>query len=333
MSNVLNPLPSASRPISVLVTGGAGYIGTELVRHLVKLPEIERVVVYDNLSRGSYNLFIGHQLETDKITFVMGDLLDSRKLRKTLKGIDVVFHLAAKVTTPYDTTDSHFYEQVNHWGTAELVYAIEESQVSRFIYTSSTSVYGSSSELLDEDATTSPETFYSMSKLRAEEQISRLLSKKNVHILRCGNVYGYSPSMRFDAVINRFMFDANFNNRISINGNGKQYRSFIHVDKLVYALSQFVQKDIPSGVYNLSDKNLQVLDLVDVFKEIFPEMEFIFINQHLTMKQIQVNPEGKIRQYIDIPYSDLKQELISFRERFSFSSATATASGSQGQGI
>jgi UDP-glucose 4-epimerase len=140
--------------------------------------------------------------------------------------------------------------------------------------------------------------------------------------------------MRFDAVINRFMFDANFNNRISINGNGKQYRSFIHIDKLVDGLAQVMLQEVPSGIYNLTDKNIQVLDLIDVFKEIFPSLEFIFINQHLTLKELQINSESKLRKYIDLPQSHLKQELINFKEKFAFSSADAILQDKgYGQGI
>jgi UDP-glucose 4-epimerase len=320
--------------MNILITGGAGYIGTELARHLVSLPQIENIVIYDNLSKGNYNLFLGNRLETNKIKFVMGDLLDSRKLKKSLLGIDTVFHLAAKVTTPFDNTDSHFYEQVNHWGTAELIYAIEESKVSQLVYVSSVSVYGSSSDMLTEESTPNPETFYGISKLRAETHVKRLFNKINTLIIRGGNVYGYSPSMRFDAVINRFMFDANFNNRISINGNGKQHRSFIHIDKLVAGLAQVILQEVPSGIYNLTDKNIQVLDLIDVFKEIFPSLEFLFINQHLTLKEVRIEAESKIRQYVSLPESSLKQELINFKEKFAFSSSDVVLQDKgYGQGI
>jgi UDP-glucose 4-epimerase len=188
--------------------------------------------------------------------------------------------------------------------------------------------------MLNEESTPNPETFYGISKLRAETHVKRLFNKINTLIIRGGNVYGYSPSMRFDAVINRFMFDANFNNRISINGNGKQHRSFIHIDKLVAGLAQVILREIPSGVYNLTDKNVQVLDLIDVFKEIFPSLEFLFINQHLTLKEVRIESESKIRQYVSLPESSLKQELINFKEKFAFSSSDVVLQDKgYGQGI
>ena len=304
----------------VLITGGAGYIGTVLTKHLVKEESVKKIIVYDNFSRLNYNLFLGEKLPNhEKIQFIQGDILDLRKLKKVLEGVDVVCHLAARVTTPFANIDSHFFEQVNHWGTAELVSAIEESKVAKFLYLSSTSVYGASDDMVDEKVYPNPKTFYGMSKYRGEEQAKRLINKMSAYILRCANVYGFSRSMRFDAVINRFMFDAHFMKKISIHGNGKQYRAFIHVQLLMKVLIHLITKnDVPKGVYNVVDKNLQILDIVDDLKEIYPELEFIFINQHLQLRQMLVNPDSPLRRFIDYTNpKSLKEELIAFRERFS----------------
>ncbi|MFZ6010124.1 MAG: NAD-dependent epimerase/dehydratase family protein, partial [Bacteroidota bacterium] len=273
--------------------GGAGYIGTELITLLISNPEVEKVIVYDNLSRPNYNMFLGLRLQKHtKITFVKGELLDSRALKKILKGIDVVYHLAAKVTTPFANADAHAYEQVNHWGTAELVYAVEDSEVKRFIYTSSTGVYGSSKIPAHEDTPPDPQTFYAVSKLRGEEHVRRLIGKIDTFIMRCGNVYGYNKSMRFDAVINKFVFEANFNKLVTIQGDGKQSRTFIHIEMLAKALNNLLTADLPSDVYNVVDKNLKVIDILDVLKELIPPLEFIFINQHLRLHElnVKVNP-------------------------------------------
>ena len=308
--------------MKVLVTGGAGYIGTELVSLLIANPKVEKVVVYDNLSRPNYNLFLGLRLQHhSKITFVKGELLDSRALKKVLKGIDVVYHLAAKVTTPFANADSHGYEQVNHWGTAELVYAVEESEVKRFIYTSSTGVYGSSKIPAHEDTLPDPQTFYAASKLRGEDHVRRLIKSGKVEtfLMRCGNVYGYSKSMRFDAVINKFVFEANFNKRVTIQGDGKQSRTFIHINMLAKALSNLLWADLPSDVYNVVDRNLKVIDILDVLKELIPELEFIFINQHLRLHELNVKPNPLVTDTLQIRnQGTFKEELSEFLTKFSF---------------
>ena len=306
--------------MKVLITGGAGYIGTVLTKHLVHYPEVDKIVIYDNLSRKNSNLFLGDRMpNAQKVELVNGDILDLRKLNKVLKDVDVVFHLAARVSTPFANVDADFHEQVNHWGTSELVSAVEESDVDKFIYTSSTSVYGESDSIIDENQGPDPKTFYGISKFRGEEHVRRLQKKRNALILRCANVYGYSRSMRFDAVINRFMFDANFSNRIQIHGNGKQHRAFIHVNTLIKSLIGCLFHSVPSGTYNIVDKNLQILDIVDVLKEIYPELEFIFINQHLDLRQMKVDRYSKLREYVDFENQlSLKDELLGFKERFSF---------------
>src|SRR5690242_16133468 len=304
--------------MNVLITGGAGYIGTELIYELADVEAVENIVVYDNLSRGNYNLFIGHKVPTKKIKFIQGEILDSRKLRNALKNIDVVFHLAAKVTTPFANTDGHIYEQTNHWGTAELTYALEESKVKKLIFLSSTGIYGNTKEAATIDTIPQPDSFYSISKLRAEQHIKRLSNKMNTIIIRLGNVYGYSKSMRFDAVINRFMFDAHFTNRITINGSGSQHRSFIHINKTTNILEQVLLKEVPSDTYNLADKTLSILDIVEVMKNIYPDLESFFINQNYTGHNLEVERPTKLMNYISIEESDLEEELKTFREKFTF---------------
>lgn len=306
--------------MKVLITGGTGYVGTKLVKHLVGHPEVEKIIVYDNLSKAHYNFFLGREYDhKEKIQSVRGDILDTRQLKMLMKDCDVVVHLAAIVTTPFANTDPHFYEQVNHWGTAEVVYSAEESNISKFVYLSSTSVYGASDQTAEENTTPSPSTFYGISKLRGEEHVNRLAEKSNAIVIRGGNVYGYSKSMRFDAVINRFMFDANFSNRIQINGNGKQSRAFIHVNYLCSTLAQVITEEVKSGTYNLVDKNLQILDIVDVLQEIYPTLEFLFTNQHMNLRELKISPESKLFDQIDrFESRDLKEELEEFKSRFAF---------------
>ena len=304
--------------MKVLITGGVGYIGSELCRALNDDNDVKEVVLYDNLSSSNHNLFKFGKLKSNKFKFVNADLLDSRKLRQELKGVDIVYHLAAKVGSLHENMDSHFFEQVNHWGTAELCYAIEESDVKRVVYLSSTGVYGGGKDFMDEETVPNPRTYYGISKMRAEEHIRRLGSKIDSIIIRCANVYGFSYSMKTNGVINKFMFDANFSNRISIHGKGDQNRPFIHISKVVEVLNNALKADIPSDTYNLVGVNVSVLDLLDVLKELYPELEFIFINQHLKLRDVKVSDPEKLKKYISITDTNLREDLIDFKNSFAF---------------
>lgn len=304
--------------MKILITGGAGYIGTEVTYELSKKEEVSEIIIYDNLSRGNYNLFIG-QNKLSKVRFVQGDLLDSRKLRKSLKDVDVVLHLAAVVTTPFADQNPHLFEQINHWGTAELVYAIEESNVKKLIYSSSVSVYGASKDEVDIQTKPDPKTFYGISKLRGEEHVQRIGSKIPVYVLRLGNVYGYSKSMRFDAVINRFMFDAHFRKRITINGTGDQYRSFIHVDKTANLLSNIVVSDrLNPGCYNLVEDNLSINYIAEKLQQLYPELEMLFVNQHMHLRDLKVKPDKSVNDLFEIRVRTLIEVLTEFKKNFTF---------------
>ncbi len=306
--------------MKILITGGAGYIGNELVFELLKDPSVSEIIIYDNLSRKNYNLFLDTRYEPRKVSFIQGELLDSRRLRQVLRDIDVVYHLAAKVSTPLATENSHLFEQINHWGTAELVYAVEESPVSKFIYLSTTSVYGASEQMISVDTPPDPKTFYGSSKLRGEAHVERLIDKIDAWIIRSGNVYGYSPSVRFDAVVNRFMFEANFNGRIQITGNGKQQRAFVHVSKVVNMLSNLLRMNLAPGIYNFSEHNMSIEQIANIIKEIYPSLDMIFVNQHLVMREIKVMEDRRINPLMSLPPVSFKEELMNFREKFSFSS-------------
>jgi UDP-glucose 4-epimerase len=304
--------------MNILVTGGAGYIGTELVGRLASREDVTEVVVYDNLSRGNFNLFIGAGKLNRKVKLQQADILDTRTLLKAVKHADVVYHLGATVTTPFADQTPHLFEQTNNWGTAELAYAIEESSADKLIYMSSVSVYGSGDEEVDVDSPINPRTFYGISKMRGEEHVNRLFGSVPCWILRCGNVYGYSRSMRFDAVVNKFLFDANFHGRITINGSGSQHRSFIHVNKVVDVLDKLLDGHLKPGRYDLVDRVVSVNDIAFALKEIYPEMEMLYTNQHMKLRQIRVKPNPVVNTLFSDQSASFLEELQVFRQHFSF---------------
>jgi UDP-glucose 4-epimerase len=125
--------------------------------------------------------------------------------------------------------------------------------------------------------------------------------------------------MRFDAVINKFVFDANFNKRITIQGDGHQSRPFIQVDQLSLMLSNLITSSLPRGTYNLVEHNRKVIDIVDQLKELLPDLEFLFMDHHVKMNNLVVLPNTNINRSLGVePSTTFKDELKDFLNQFAF---------------
>ena len=305
--------------MKVLITGGAGYIGNELVYRLAATSGIDEIVIYDNLAKGNYNLFTGlRKLPQANVRFVRGDILDSRKLSRVMAGVDVVYHLAATVSTANAEQDTHAFEQTNHWGTAELVYAVEASEVARLVYLSSLAVYGVGAKVPDVDAPTRPESYYGITKLRGEEHVRRLMDKRRAYIVRTANVYGYSKNLRMDATINRLLFDAHFDGRITLHGAVSHRRPYISMARVVDILHQLAFSTLPGGVYNLADKNLGIADIIDTLRELYPALEMIFVDQHMPLLDLEVAPDPAMGALHALSERSLGEDLREFQAMFTF---------------
>jgi UDP-glucose 4-epimerase len=221
------------------------------------------------------------------------------------------------VTTPFADGDVHGLEQVNHWGTAELSYLLEQRGVRRLIYLSSTAVYGVSDTPLAIGSPPVPVTAYGVSKLRGERMLERLAEDLDLYTIRCGNVYGYSPSMRFDAVINRFVFEAHFNGRITIEGSGDQRRAFVHVQQAARALAGLRQGGPRPGLMHLVEHNLSINEIVTAVREVYPELETISVAQDLPRRSLVVEPDPRLL-HRDPEVPTLREQLQQFRARFAF---------------
>ncbi|RXQ96563.1 SDR family oxidoreductase [Ancylomarina salipaludis] len=304
--------------MKVLITGGAGYIGTELCIKLDKNPRVKEIIVLDNLSRGNYNLFLHSQIKPGKLKFVKAELLDSRSLDKVVKDVDVVYHLAA--VNKDDEKLHHLHEQVNNWGTAELTYAIEESHVKQVIYLSSIAVYGDSGQEFTTQSAFEPNTSLGSSKRRGEQHIERIGTKIKTHILRLGEVYGYGASLNMDGVLNSYMFDSHFVGRISVQGNGKQKQSYISLNKTVEILANLLDHELEGGIYNLVDEQKSVLDLIDALKELNPDMEMVFTNNHLELPNHIAKADDALMALYTSPELSFEEELKNFKKHLQTSS-------------
>lgn len=306
--------------MNILITGGAGYVGYSVVRSLLDdVDNLHSITIYDNLSRNNYSFFTEARFDNKPVRLIQADILDSRTLAQALEGIDCVIHLAAKVTTPADDSDAHTFDQVNQWGSAQVAMAIERSNVKRVVYVSSIAVYGHGDEHFTEASNPNPFSVYGRSKLDGERQIDVLASQRELYILRSANVYGYNPAYRIDAVINKFMFNANFHRRIQVYGSGEQVRSFVHVDKLAGVIVGAVDAKLKPKLYNVVEHELSINDLADRIGLIYPDLEVIHVHRNLKPRDVKAYIPCLLEA--ELGYFDgvsFHEELLAFKGHFSF---------------
>ena len=225
----------------IFVTGGAGFIGTHLCK---KLTSLHKVTVYDNFSNSNKE----HFPVMENVTMIVGDILDNSKLFDSMKNHDVVIHLAAKtdVIDSIHNPDNTF--QTNVQGTQNVLDSCRSNTISKIIVTSSAAVYQNSGNSVDETSTTKPLSAYGQSKLDMEK--ITIQSKVNYIILRLFNVYGDGQTT---GVIPNFRKNILDNVPLTIFGDGKAIRDFIHIDDVVDAI--ILSMKPTSGIYNIASGN------------------------------------------------------------------------------
>ena len=220
----------------VLVTGGAGFIGSHIVDRL--MADGCEVRVLDNLSTGKLSNIKKH-VGSRRFRFIKGDITDQSMLRKALNGIEIVFHEAAQVNITASVRDPLPTNDVNTTGTLRLLKTSTDKGVRRFIYASSSSIYGETGEQpVKEDAAQQPVSPYAVSKLAAEKYCLCFdhLGKLDAVALRYFNVYGprqgYGP---YSGVMTAFLERLRRNQPLIIHGDGEQTRDFVNVQDVVQA--------------------------------------------------------------------------------------------------
>ena len=253
-----------------LVTGGAGFIGSNIVEELVNRGE--RVRVLDNLSTGKREN-IQHFI--DHIEFIEGDIRNLDIMRKAISGVDFVLHQAALPSVPRSINDPIATNEVNINGTLNVLVAAKGAGVKRVIYASSSSIYGNS-EILPkrEDMPPNPISPYAASKLAGENycRVFYQIYGLETVCLRYFNVFGprQDPTSQYSAVIPKFINAILNGKRPTIYGDGLQSRDFTYVENVVRANLLACEADGVAGeLFNVAcGEQHTVLDLVAGLNEI-----------------------------------------------------------------
>jgi len=257
-----------------LVTGGAGFIGSNIVERLLKMGE--GVVVLDNLSTGRKEN-IKDFLKNPNFEFIQGDLRNQKDIEKAIEGADFILHQAAIPSVTRSILDPKSTFEANAIGTLNLLICAKKYKVKKIVYASSSSIYGPGPVPKKEEMIPNPISPYALSKFTGERlcQVFSKIYKIPTICLRYFNVFGprQNPHSEYAAVIPKFIFAFFKNERPIIYGDGRQTRDFTFVENVIEANLIATKSQFNSGeVFNIAcSKQTSLLELIDILNRIFPK--------------------------------------------------------------
>ncbi|MBN2483750.1 MAG: SDR family oxidoreductase [Candidatus Omnitrophica bacterium] len=262
--------------MKMLVTGGAGFIGSHIVARLLK--ENHSVVVLDNFFSGkesNLSFAMDRGLSTVDFTLIRGDIRDYEACTKACRGVDVIFHQAALRSVPRSMEYPQEYNDVNINGTLNLLRAAVESDARKFVFASSSSIYGKTDKFPEnENEYPMPISPYALTKLVGEYYCKIYAGNFNLHTvaLRYFNVFGPRQALDDDyaVVIPKFISCMLNDEAPPIHGTGRQSRDFTYIEDVVTANICAAQADNASGeVFNVANgRTHSILSLVDILNRI-----------------------------------------------------------------
>lgn len=262
--------------MSVLVTGGAGYIGSQLIRDLPSSRDFEgrTIKILDNMFRERY-VSIMNLPASVKYEFIEGDIRKDEDLKAVFKDVEVVFDLAGITNAPLSFERKELTMDVNYEGWKKILAHAMRNDVKKFVYASSASVYGPTEGIVDENYDCKPASPYGESKLMAERECIKACKESglNATVLRLGTVYGYTIGMRFDTVVDRFVYLACIGMPLSVwIGAEDAKRPYLHVKDSIRGLMFAVTDKRTRGeVYNVVGQNASLGEITKIIKEHIPQ--------------------------------------------------------------
>jgi len=284
--------------MTVLVTGGLGYLGSRLIREIPDHPAFseEKIRIMDNFRQPRFHAMYDLPSYAN-YDFVEGDIRDADDRAEALDGVDTVFHLAAITNAPetFDIPEKTW--EVNHEAAVELYQDARESGVSEFVNAVTCSVYGTTEQKIEEDFDCEPESPYGEAKLAAEQEMfDRYTGEMNLTGLRLGTVYGWTTGMRFDTVVDKFALLAAKGEPLTVyRGAEEQQRPYLHVQDSVRSML-FAAENLGDGeAYNVVGQNGRLQDVVDAIEKHFPNVEIGYTEAEQLNQLSYIVSDEKIR--------------------------------------
>jgi UDP-glucose 4-epimerase len=245
--------------MKVLITGGAGFIGSHIVEHFQGKAEVR---VLDNLRSG-----FEHNLDGFQHEFIKASILDRDAVRKAVYGVDYVFHLAAMISVPESMAKPIECDEINTKGTLVVLEEAAKAGVKKLVLSSSAAIYGNNPVVPKiETMQPEPQSPYARTKLEGEFSCHMFTEQGRLQTacLRYFNVFGprQNPGSQYAAAVPIFIDRALANEPITIYGDGQQTRDFIYVKDIVTANMYFATQSHASGVFNVAyGKKITIDDL------------------------------------------------------------------------
>jgi UDP-glucose 4-epimerase len=262
--------------MTVLVTGGLGYLGSRLIRELPDHPIFsdQTIRILDNYRQPRFHTLWNLPSYSD-YEFANVDIRDEKNLEIAMDGVDTVFHLAAITNAPETFDIPEKTQEVNYLGAINVYEAAEAAGVSEFVNVSTCSVYGTTEEKIEEDFDCDPESPYGEAKLESEqEMLDRYDGGMGLTALRLGTVYGWTTGMRFDTVVDKFALLAATGEPLTVyEGAEDQKRPYLHVQDAARSMLFAADRLGDGEAYNVVGQNGRLQDVVDAIDRHFPNAE------------------------------------------------------------
>jgi nucleoside-diphosphate-sugar epimerase len=311
---------------TILISGGGGYLGTYLTQILLRH---YKVTVYDEfyfkwLFKNKKKIKFNNRLK-----FIKKDILDVTA--DDFKKIDVVCDLNGIPNDPSSELNKKYTWNVNFKGRKKFAEIAKSCGVKRYIFNSTCAVYGYNKKTVNENSITNPLSTYAKANLKAEKEIYKMKNKNfNVNILRNSTLFGFSQNLRLDLVINIFVYSYIKKGRVSVNGDGNQWRPFISITDVGKIYKMLISNEnYPSFVTNLVSFNSTIRELalkvIKYFKGSENQIEFIAKNKDIRNYRTKSN---NLKKYFkNLKFSSLNNEidqLIKGIKKYKIQSNTST---------